>query len=195
MTDALLPEIGDIHRAFITWTYVDGSFRQEAREVLILDAEHTPEGAYITWEFMGDNGTGYLPQSEPQRTLFPYLDWPAGAINWGRSETTAIFWMTLSEVVGTYKPRDPQLNSIDMLRDAARKRLLVLSDWAAGRPDKNPQGLRHGIRTTTEQINALPAQRDELIRRAIVAKVRVEDIAADSELSAARIYQIRDGRR
>lgn len=43
--------------------------------------------------------------------------------------------------------------------------------------------------------DALSDRRDQLIRDSLAAGVRVRDLVADTGLTRARIYQIRDGRR
>jgi hypothetical protein len=62
--------------------------------------------------------------------------------------------------------------------------------------------LREQIKQSVQRASQLAEQRDneiacrdELIRMAIRAGVRVEDIAQDIGIGRARIYQIRDGRR
>lgn len=54
---------------------------------------------------------------------------------------------------------------------------------------------RADLRRVVAQIRDLTVRRDELVRQGIAEKVRVADLAEDADLSIARIYQIRDGRR
>jgi hypothetical protein len=184
----LLPVPGDIHRAYITWHLIDGNAVDQEHNILIVDAEHTDDGALVTWMTMVGIGADHLPDAQqPRRTTFPRMEWPEGAILWRESVPTRTYRLSLSERVGAYKPRDPAANSIEHLRDAARR------GWAAALPD--PDRTRKELRELTARLADLPGHRDELIRRALAEGVRVEDIAADADLSPARIYQIRDGRR
>lgn len=191
-SDAILPDPGDIHRVYITWHHVDGSYRQEARDILIVDAEHHDGGAHIIWEVMEGAGADYLPAGDAVASVFPYHEWPEGAVNWGHSEMTATHWLALAQRVGTYTPRDPNLNSIGTLRDAARRELACDAEW---RRNSGRDRIRQSIREITARLADLPGRRDGLIREALNARVHVEDLAADAGLSPARIYQIRDGRR
>lgn len=54
---------------------------------------------------------------------------------------------------------------------------------------------REELRQTVAQLATLSDRRDQLIREALAADVRVRDLVADTGLTRARIYQIRDHRR
>lgn len=183
---ATLPATGDIHRMYVTWHYVDGSYRHEARDGIVLDAEHGAAGAAVTWMLMEGTGADYLPSGEPMVAVFPYHTWPAGAVNWSHSDMTATHWVALAERVGAYKPRDPGANSAGILRDEARARLAVR---------RLPDDVTRSVREVAARLDDLPGRRDRLIREALAIGVRADDLAADARLSIGRIYQIRDGKR
>lgn len=100
---------------------------------------------------------------------------------------------------------DPDLYNDDVLTEAGAD--LIAQQFAADYDAAAPGAaahteLRDAITGTVTRINDLTARRDEaisqrdaLIRQAVAAGVRIEDIAVDAQLKAARIYQIRDGRR
>lgn len=52
--------------------------------------------------------------------------------------------------------------------------------------------IRAELRRTMAQLAALKERRDDLIREAMAAGVRPGDLVADSGLTRARLYQIRD---
>jgi hypothetical protein len=54
---------------------------------------------------------------------------------------------------------------------------------------------RDELRQTVAHLASLADRRDQLIREALAADIRVRDLVADTGLTRARIYQIRDGRR
>jgi hypothetical protein len=55
--------------------------------------------------------------------------------------------------------------------------------------------VREQLRQTVAQLADLGKRRDELIRQGLTAGISAMHLAADAQLSLARIYQIRDGRR
>lgn len=102
---------------------------------------------------------------------------------------------------------DPDLYDGGVLTEAgadiiARQFAADYDTAAPGTVTRAHAELRDQITETARRIDDLTARRDEtiserdgLIRQAIAAGVRVDDIAADARLKPARIYQIRDGRR
>lgn len=183
---ALLPNPGDIHRAYITWHLITGDFATTEREILILDAEHIEDGARIVWTPMAGHGSDWLPTMSVQQTDFPLMEWPAGAVLWRESRLTRSYRLSLSERLTSYKPRDPKYNSLDMLQRSARESLQA-------RP--SAESIRKWLREVTDRLASLPAERDELIRLGLAERIPAAELAELAGVSPGRIYQIRDGRR
>lgn len=56
------------------------------------------------------------------------------------------------------------------------------------------EDIRSDLRHVVARLAELTKRRDELIREAMAAKIRPGDLVADTGLTRARLYQIRDGR-
>lgn len=127
-----LPEVGGIYRVDVTWRLIDHSIRQEGREILVLDAYADSRGVHIVWRMMEGTGDDYLPEGSPTRASFPYWTPNPEVVVWRSEEPT--YALNLLQQVGTYKPRDPEGNSVEILREYALQQLDVIArEKARGR--------------------------------------------------------------
>lgn len=190
-----LPRPGSIHQITATYQLADGGWHTQKLDALILDATVDDDGVHVLWQPMTGTGADYLPDAVATESTFPRMEWPADTIRWDRSTTSTPGsgrpeQVGLGAVTGTYTPRDEAYNGVPVLREAARRALEQHAEWMT-----QPSTLRAEIRRVTALIAALPKRRDDLIRRAYAVDVPVSALADDADLSEARIYQIRDGRR
>lgn len=105
----------------------------------------------------------------------------------------------LGTPAGTYVPNDPAYNSIEIMRDAGRRRLDSLygpdgdgpcTEESAGGALSRAKERIFGARRAVEQAET---RRDVLIRRMLAGGVAAERLAELAGLSSRqRIYQIRD---
>lgn len=188
-----LPTPGEIHQAYLTYHLADGNMLEQRRQVLILASERGEgETIRVLWEHMSDPSTGYLPTGEPAWAEFETTwDTPAKS----SAPRPAVRMKSLGRRLGTYVPRDPASNSVEILAEQSRERVVQSAKWAAIHRPADVAGAVTAARQAREQDQTAQLVLHETIRAAMARGTSVYDLASMTGLSRERIYQIRDGRR
>ncbi len=189
-----LPDPGAIHVAYLRWRLADGTDRGEWRRVLILDAGRDGDDVVVLWCPQQIHDPASPEQELPANTAYEHRFAPLGSwVSATDGADATVVSITLRQQVGTYVPRDPAGNSVNILASAAR-----------GMRERQPaaDNTQVAVTGTVAQLRRaqaeVAAQQDQLaldIRAALGAGHSVAEVAGWTQLSRERIYQIRDGRR
>lgn len=191
MVDTWQP--GEIRLATLVMRLADGTELQitDARVmILAVRPGHDIRTIRILWARMvplGGNLDG--PHIHEARWQLTYAGGgqPAG----GRDPVL----VHLRGLVGHYRPRDPEYNSLEILADEAIATVVRREQWRAEhRPNDLAEAAIAAERADAE-ADAARGHRDLLIRARLDDGLAAQDVATTTGLRVTRIYQIRDGRR
>lgn len=192
---------GEIRHATVAMRLADGTTHEEHRDILLLDVRPTSaweiaeltaaesregydgERVRVLWQLVSREG---LPGGEPR---WATLQLQSAEVGGGAVRLTSV-----GEQVGTYRPRDPQANSLEVLRDAAIARVAQLADWREHRPAEVAEAAT-AARVAEAEAKAAMDHRDQLIRAALDSGISAYALAPVVGLTQKRVGQIRNGSR
>lgn len=209
------PRPGDIYNAAIGIIYAGRQvYSHDRTHILIYDVqpvaatdaegerawpEHDGEGLHILWSpAYRDTDGGWSTGGDPHWSLLDYTgyDRTDRADRLGVEVTAAgSRRLTLRGHAGTYKARDPHLNSIAVLRNSAIKAIAVREAHEDRQRPANLVAATDTYNADRHQAEQSKANLDEVIRAARAAETPVRTIARVTGLTEARIRQIEHGTR